>query len=277
MPVFIFLCGGFGNIFFQIRFGLYAENNLNRRVFYITTFVDQETVELIVKLHPDLSNNKFFRPFGVQLKNLKLLGVLFKLNFWPLFIEPWDDEFVDVKKISKYLFVLGYFQSFRYLEGVGFNQEILENSAALKNFTREKKLTSEAVLLHMRFGDYCDERTKKYHGVLQPSYFDKAIKHFGKRNRIFVVTDDVEKATLLIAELDETCCEVISGGDFSALDDFYILTKAQKLVIANSSFSFCAALQATSIGECEVVAPLQWFAVRKISREFRFPKKWKII
>jgi hypothetical protein len=100
----------------------------------------------------------------------------------------------------------------------------------------------DSILIHHRYYPQMGFTKLNY-----DNYYGKALKQLPDR-RIIVVTNDVENARKAI-RID---CEYINN---SPIIDFYLLTKADYLIMGNSTFSWWGAW----LSNAKVVAPLEWF------------------
>lgn len=83
---------------------------------------------------------------------------------------------------------------------------------------------------------------------LNNDYYSKALKHFPDRP-IVVITNNIGAARKVIG-ID---CQYINN---SPISDFYLLTKADYLIMANSTFSWWGAW----LSKAKTVAPINWYA-----------------
>jgi len=114
-------------------------------------------------------------------------------------------------------------------------------------------------VLHVRAGDYVHLGWN-----LEQSYYQRALAHLGEPSRLRIVTDDPRAGSQIAAMCAREGWEVASMPVLSnALDDFWCLAGAQRLVMSNSSFCWWAARlgdhrwEGTSPNRV-VVAPEQW-------------------
>ena len=111
--------------------------------------------------------------------------------------------------------------------------------------------------IHVRRGDYVDNAiiAAKF-GPLEVPYFVEALRNSGA-SKVVIVSDDGDWCGEILAPAIESelgiCVEVARGGTF--LEDFATLTRAETLVLSNSTFSWWAAFvgQQTS-----VIYPTPW-------------------
>lgn len=276
-PTSLILSGGFGNVLLQIQFGRFLGSALDKKIIFNCTLVSPQVVNDVISLIDEPITKNVYRLAGLHLSHRYFLGALRHLKSWPFFVESETDEFLKPQILKNYRYITGYFQSHRYSNGPLLVQEKLEEKVSRENLLRVSKLCEQDVIVHIRFGDYLNILTKKYHGILLKSYYDKAIKSNFSGQRVIIITDDTKAAKAYFDTQNNVNLEIWSGPQFTALDDFYFMTCARNIIIGNSSFSFCAALQASRSRCTNVVAPRNWFANRSINERYRFPEDWNVV
>ncbi len=191
---------------------------------------------------------------GIATKN----GYSFGFEGWPsqeFFINPLPG--LDNTKLTPYLIsrdykgfdicfqgfnvpdncdIQGYLGSEKYFEHC---KDLIRHYFTMKNLTEPYK---DCVLLSYR--DYYQHDWAK----LDQEYYLKALTHFPNK-RVIVITNNPEAAYKAI-QLD--CAYIHSA----PIIDFYLLTKADYIVMANSTFSWWGAW----LSKAKVVAPLKWYA-----------------
>jgi len=205
-------------------------------------------------------------------KNKKVLMEKQK-NFDPRF-ESWGDG-------AK---LLGYFQSWRYLEPVADEIRHRVTSAAyLDNSTRDWVSTQrdllatlrDPVVVHVRRGDYLLPAHRDFHGLLDLPYYEKALSALSKGagfSEVVVVSDDVPAAQKLFTGWPAIYIEQSPHLADSAT--LLAVSGASKYVIANSSFSWWWAWLS---GASEVVAPKRWFAREDLDSSDVCPPVWQLV
>lgn len=177
--------------------------------------------------------------------------------------------FYEVKKLSSNCLIVGYFQTYRYIEGdkVRCIMENLLNPYGDETieFWRKRAQEERPVVLHVRLGDYLNE--KKF-GVLSFDYYRVAIEHLFKNHKfrtVWVFSDDLQLCRSRIETPLENLCKPqqisvrwISKQELDDWKTWQIMRLGFAYVIANSTFSWWAAM--LRIQHCApVLAPSQWF------------------
>ncbi len=184
-----------------------------------------------------------------------------------------------LKKYTKDLYVIGYWQSYRYF--IDYQEDIRKiftfrqplnarNQAVLHQIGDE----FQTVALHVRRGDYVQDKTvNQVHGVCSMAYYQKAIEviHQKIANPYFIIFSD-----------DITWCKSAIKTGFSQLfidypnknwEDMQLMSLCKHQIIANSSFSWWGAWLNQN-PEKVVVAPQKWLAEKPISMDDVLPKNW---
>jgi hypothetical protein len=129
--------------------------------------------------------------------------------------------------------------------------------------------------VHIRRGDFLNEKITAYHGVLSAFYFEKAIGLIREKipsASIYFFSDDIEWVKQNLA-VDKNSVFVSSFITRSAIEDFYLMTKCKHNIIANSSFSWWPAWLNNNPDKI-VVAPKKWFADSSINTNDLIPQDW---
>ena len=156
------------------------------------------------------------------------------------------------------MIVDGYFQS---------SKHFVHNKEAIKklfNFSEETKtkinsafakIPSKKLGIHVRLGDYLQPGYITTHFTCDRNYYINALKEFNfSEYTPIVVTDNLEDYRKYIA-LDN----VVIGNGKSELEDMYLLSQCDAVIMSNSSFS-CWGVYLGKEKE-KVYAPNKWFGI----------------
>ena len=170
-----------------------------------------------------------------------------------------------VLSITSSLRMEGYFQSERYFADIA--QAIREDFIPRKDLLAEIDALAKhlipagpCVSLHVRRGDYANPATMAVHGLLDASYYEKALRLVAERTGqsfpVCVFTDDTAwaRANLPLT----TDARFISEHTKTALQDLILMSRCAHHVTANSSFSWWGAWLNPSQDKV-VVTPARWF------------------
>ncbi len=251
--------GGLGNQLFILNFGLLLSNKYKKKL-----IVDNSTGFIFDKYGRKPIINKLLGKSVIEATFFqKLIFFIIKklpknvINIFKIetLIESQSSIYINIDKLFfptyKYLFVEGYFQSFQYLtDNISHIQNLfIENKVfnEVYNDFNNKIINSNSVCIHVR--------RKSYDNLLSDLYYNKAIEiikskisnpiffifsdslewcksHFNNQNIVFIenpiITDDIQ--------------------------EFFLMKNCQNFIIANSTFSWWAALMSKNYNKF-VIAP----------------------
>ena len=172
----------------------------------------------------------------------------------------------------------GYFQTFKYFEGI--SKEVLP--LKLKNESEWFKTTlkvlqeSDFVSIHIRRGDY--EKLSQNYGLLTESYYRRAIEKIDAlsiNGRFVIFSDDIDKAREVLSELvTEETYWVVPPSNVSPAESLILMSHATANIIANSTFSWWGA--ALNTKKSPVIAPSKWFRNMEDPQDL-YPPEWHLI
>ncbi len=263
------LSGGLGNQIFQWLFGKsVALESGAKLVFDTSEFNSANPRELLLPL---LFKNDLFFSFSKEfnlsgekdlvnltshefdIKKLKKLSVI-RENGIPYQPIP------KIDKETSYYFI-GFWQSYNYWEKHKYllNEITLSVESYLKAFPEIcKKILpaqdDDTCAIHIRRGDYLSKDNLEYHGFCQIEYFRSAMKYSGA-SKFHVYTDDI---LFVKNNLVGNNVKIITSPNLTELLDFLNLTRYNKLIISNSSYSYLAAMIA-DLNKSKIIAPSRWY------------------
>ena len=276
--VIVHLRGGIGNQLFQVSAGCYLSENLN-----LPFFLDKSAVATHSEVNPaDISAFQIFheisytqnfirRNFGrliikIGKSFLKMDAVTLKMNAL--------GEHDYIFRTFSSLHLSGYFADFVYADKIGFanrNLNLLEVSPWLSEMLMEIK-ARPTIAVHVRRGDFLSN--PEHYGILNVDYYEKALKLIPKAldtMRIWIFSDD-----LILAESDLASIEIPNfqyinpSASSSAIESLMLMSMADGLVVANSTFSLWAAY--LNQGATCIIYPLEDKHGRGAVP--KFPEKW---
>ena len=182
-------------------------------------------------------------------------------------------------KAGNHLYLKGYRQSEQYFKNIKDlirKQFVLQsqfiNHLELKTYDLQ---STNSVSVHIRRGDYSDRIVTAYHGMLPLDYYQSAFKWIDekvKNPRFLIFTDDVKWVKENIAL--PAFAEFVSGNiTTNHYEDFYLMSKCQHHIIANSSFSWWAAWMNPNNNKV-VIAPKKWFNNASLNTADLIPQGW---
>ncbi|MGA7507546.1 MAG: alpha-1,2-fucosyltransferase [Erwinia billingiae] len=186
----------------------------------------------------------------VKAKELKFLKLLFPKKIY--LEEQWGSVPND-----GYNYYFGYFQNIelakKYSDIFKFGLELI---AFENNFELHE---NGHCFVHVRRGDYCTPEALAVHGIVGEEYYNTAISNFSEDMKFDIYSNDLDwvKVNLNIPNI-HTMDDV--GYKYPDIVDLYRMSKYKNGIIANSTFSFWAALIGTNSSQKNIVCPEQWFA-----------------
>lgn len=157
----------------------------------------------------------------------------------------------------------GYFQTYRYFEAVSRSSTYapLTLRSPSKWFLGlvEIAKVEKPTIVHIRRGDYLLHNDEI--GVLGPQYYEEALRQLEQNEvlgPIWVLSDDIVDAKKNFSTvMGEGATWISPPIGTSAAESLMLISKAQSVVIANSTFSWWGAILGPT--NRKIVAPSKWF------------------
>jgi hypothetical protein len=282
------IVGGIGNQLFQYYAGRYlAERNRTELTLdfgnhgvagtrHFGTLRDLDFGTPIVELVRDVSSISeiTWRVHQKIARDLPLIGKLSTryLGIYQSNVVGFDPALNSLHTPIK---IRGYFQTWRYFESLDtkFSETPnLKNSTEWYRSTLEQIQLTQPIAIHIRRGDY--EKHRKTFGVLNEDYYEKALDSLdisSSEKKIYVFSDDLEKAKAILSKLDRDFTYVAPPIDSHPMESLLLMSKSSSLVMANSSFSWWAG----KFGDPnrQIIAPSNWFRGLQDPSEL-IPNNW---
>ncbi len=174
-------------------------------------------------------------------------------------------------------FLIGIWQVEEYFRDI--RETILEEfdfkvPVDIRNSTLIEKINhSDSVSIHIRRGDYLNERWNNILGVIQgTSYFNNAAKYLEEKVKnpcYFVFSDDIAWAKENLKLVNSVYVDHNKGKE--SYIDMYLMSLCKHNIIANSTFSWWAAWLNRNVTKM-VIMPEKWIINEKC--EGIFPPEW---
>jgi hypothetical protein len=252
------LVGRLGNQLFQYAFAMSEQKRLG-----IRAVIDDRSMGDRV--------SQYFRVRGIFRSRI-LKKIVFRLNKFPTVYQDGAEDIASFFKdrIRNSINYYAYFQSEDYFAGI--RNKLWDRFRIRKSFRDafEEKYgalykNNKILAIHCRFGDYKDYHREELGGtnfVLPESYYENALDRIPDLDDYLVVmvTDDPQACNDRTPRLKNKL--LIND---SEIMDFMLLMNADKLIIANSTFSWWAAY--LNPKDPEIFAPEYWLGF-KVNREF---------
>lgn len=252
------LTGRMGNQLFQYAFALSEQRRL--RTYAV---IDDRYQRDIV--------SEYFSVPGI-FRNKYIKKLVFKFHRFPQVYQEGGEEVTSFagQQLHNFRYYYAYFQSEIYFKSI--KDQVRRRFQIKKPFQQafEKKYgemfrDNKVLAIHYRFGDYVEWGKDELGGTnltLPENYYRNALGLIPDLDKylVVVVTDDIEICNSRTEHIKNKL--VISD---SEIMDFQILLHADKLIIANSSFSWWAAY--LNKKNAEVYAPEYWLGF-KVGSEY---------
>lgn len=151
-------------------------------------------------------------------------------------------------QIEDYTFLEGFFQTDKYFHHI--KDELVHDFQFAYDIVDPHE-NDGYCLIHVRGADYC------YGWALPQEYYLNAIEEMKKRgvNKFKIVTDDIGRAGSHLPGIEILTDPEATTSIYGLTKDLYRLTKAENLIIANSTFSWWGAYLSKAQN---VIAPDHW-------------------
>ena len=183
----------------------------------------------------------------------------------------------DDIKASGSKFLVGYFQSYKWLE----NTEVLKKMHNISpknknnsNFLNWIKLAKfeKPIILHLRLGDY---RNENRFGIPNSDYYKRSLDYIFKlssNNKVWVFSDETDSVLDFLPQEHLDYYELIDTKNLDSAQTLEIMKYGTSYVIGNSTFSWWAATLSKTNSPI-VVAPSPWFKSLE-EPESLIPNNW---
>ena len=239
--VFVWLMGGLGNVLFQVNFGMYLEQR-GYKVQFVENLTHTNWVTKILgwKIHDVVYPSLISAEFTQQRWTPLLLA---KSGLMKKFAQYYGKGHLPERPA---LHTFGYFQEKALLRKI------------LITIKDPRIVQREAVnpVIHLRLTD-SNYGSENINNLLH-------LKNLMPNQRFTIVTDDPLKTQELIRDIKLDAA--IRHGD--VLSDFYFLTSAKKLLLADSTFSWWAAALSENLNDV-------WIPNR-LFQELGFPQSFQV-
>ena len=172
----------------------------------------------------------------------------------------------NLDKISRSTGLVGYFQTYRYLEVMeemyGKLRIELRNPTVWFSTLKSEIENKEVSLgIHLRRGDYQEVVNRDSIGILSFKYFENIISNDIEVHQItsvYFFSDDYEAASVLAARINSVNCTVVSPPEHSgAFETIKLMSFCDFRILSNSTFSWWGAYLSDCAKSNYVPSP--WF------------------
>jgi Glycosyl transferase family 11. len=247
-----------------------------------------------VKLDTSLLGILAKRPFDLQYFNIPIdlateeeIREYTAMPAWQKLLPPYKRKIykephfhydTNFFKARPNVYLKGYWQSEKYFKHI--EAEIRKEFTVKEEYIRHlPPLAHEpSLFIHIRRSDYLKKEVQDYHGTMDADYYNKALEYVSKKApnlKVYFFSDDIEWVKQNI-KIDHPYEMVTGNLTHTAIEDFYLMSRCQHAIIANSSFSWWAAWLNNHPAKI-VVAPGRWFINTKLNTKDIIPPNWTLI
>lgn len=282
------LFGGLGNQMFQYALGrhLAIKNNaeLTLRFIDVGAFSKREYELGCYKLTPGLKvvdETITANPAVYRVKRILARFSVFKKSEEFLIREksfPFDPSILELTGENLHLF--GYWQSEKYFKDI--REAILEDFTFIEPLSSRNQQVideidhSNSVSIHVRRGDYVvDPKTKQFHGICGPDYYQKAIDLVAEKVKdpiFYFFSDDPDWVKENLSAGKKSIYIDWNVGRQSHAD-MQLMSHCQHNILANSSFSWWGAWLNRNPNKL-VIVPEPWFQDPSVDAKDLVPSRW---
>lgn len=286
------LQGGLGNQMFQYSIGkiLAKKNNTNLLLdieFFVNSVGNKEITARDFSLAIFKDSNAFaFDNDKKQFLNpgrKERIKKKFKLKYSKIFKEKEIGFDKEVFSLNSPVYLIGYFQSYKYFET---NSKFVKNLFRVPtskldkdncDLIRELKSTN-SIAVHIRRGDYISNKeVKDIHGICDKEYYIEAMDILNSKvkNPVFYFfSDDVNWVKEEFSKIESKFFIEHNQGSES-WKDLILMKYCQHNIIANSSFSWWGAWLNDNPNKF-VIAPKMWFKNIEMNNRTKdlIPSSW---
>jgi hypothetical protein len=275
--------GGLGNQFFQYYAGIHLAEALNCKLSFDMRWIEagfghpqsdmrdfniDGNIRWITAKSDGPVNFPRERIKTVLGRQFPFLGKSMKLSVLS------DFEYLIPELHSEVIEVRGYFQNSTYFSRIHPSPDPLVLKFESRDFLscRDYLLEEQFVGIHVRGGDYLSKN--RIYRNLSTDYYMKAIERSladTGLNKIVVFYDDREYAKQTLGSRFKF--EFLPAFSMPASDELALLSLGSSVIIANSTFSYWAAVRS---GSRNVIAPENWMLNKVLPKEF-YPFGWTIL
>lgn len=261
--IIIRLVGGLGNQLFQLAAATQLQKKVHQPIAFYTDHLSLYATKRSFKLaflYKYETDIVFASP-----KWLTRLILRYRINkllpfFFPFII---SSKNINSAKASKNYVLDDYFQDISQIkEGVtdiALKIGNVANNDYYNNLFQPifQNINSKIFALHIRRGDYLKDNNKNIYCYLTNTYYNNAINILQETDYTACVFSDETVDSALLNKPNYNVIN-ISNYNFTDVEEFLLLSKFKNIIIANSTFSFWAAISCNNVVKKVIIAPLFW-------------------
>jgi hypothetical protein len=249
----VYLSGGLGNQLFQIGYSLHLSNTSQT-----PTQVSRKLVDSRNDFTDLVESEKLV--YLVEKKAARLEKSLIHRGLWPNTVLEHERKPKFAGRGNKMLRHYGYFQDPKYF--FSDDSELISALVRLRKLKEDQFLSDQIFVrkgfngLHIRGGDYL--KPGSIYKQLNSEYYTPSAAKLDKNLQTIIFTNDKRYALDVARESQINSFQILDEADLSSLDTLLLMSLADTLITANSTFSWWAGFLAT-LGGRRVIGPGEWF------------------
>jgi hypothetical protein len=258
------LQGGLGNQLFQYAYGRYLEIVYKKNVKTDVTFFENNfrsfklahlNTKLSIAEKSEVRNSKSqkskFIPWKIN-NSIYVEDELFNFNY-------------KIKKINNGYFI-GYWPRTEHLndifEYLKTEIKIIDDLKCNRFYNHLNLINiNESIGIHIRRGDYLEDKNKKIFSILNKEYYLKAINYMNKHinnGSFYIFTDDIDWVKSQEWLKLDNITHVVFEDNNADIKEFELLKNCKHHIFANSTFSWWAAYLNSNESSINI-GPSQWY------------------
>ena len=200
-----------------------------------------------------------------------------------------DDLYIDIEKLKingpRFINVSGYYMSPKWFSSI----EDVVRSEVLSSLTKRSSkcissidVDANTIAIHVRGGDYLDEKWRDTHYICNALYFKDSIDLIKKALpnktslKFMLITEDRKILNGLKKDIGIEDGEEIHINSKTEFDDLLLIAKSKSAIISNSTFSWWGVfLSNTQSGV--VVAPSIWHKKNTMAYLDLYRREWLLV
>lgn len=227
-------------------------------------------------LHDNHDLVSYFNPEKLKYKSIKNSSIKFSVfNEKKDFV--YDNSVFDIKESTDFF---GYFQHLNYYKDFMFeifdtiepqSKHIKQSLNYIRNYSNN---TDDCCSIHIRRGDYLENRNKNVFCYLDKDHYNNALNNIPKGITVFILSDDIQYVKNELENF-KYYNNIIFVDNINPIINFYIMYLCRINVIANSTFSYWASLLSDKNNQKSVYYPSNWMV--NDPQPYIFKDNWKVI
>ncbi len=184
-----------------------------------------------------------------------------------------DVGFTPIGKLRSNDFLVGYFQSFKYLSRITLDKlsalKVREPSRDFLSYL-ERLQGKRILVVHVRLGDYMNEPKI---GTLSQEYYQRALQEIDltKIDQTLVFSDSPELVKAYLPKDLSPNFEIVPK-TFTSAETLMLMKAGSDFIISNSTFSWWGAMLSQNRNK-RVIAPTPWFIAQDEPKDL-LPSGW---